>query len=108
MKSFMKRMWTEDNGVLSFEWVLLVTLLVIGVVSGISGARDAIIAEMGDVAQAMVALDQSYCIDFPLAVEVHTTTVSGASNSEFSDFASYSDCARISESTKGGQGAEMD
>ena len=34
-------MWKEDDGVLSFEWVLLVTLLTIGIVGGIAGARDA-------------------------------------------------------------------
>ena len=27
------KMWREDDGVLSFEWTLLVTLLTIGVVS---------------------------------------------------------------------------
>ena len=42
MKSLLGRMWKEEDGVLTFEWVLLVTLLTIGVVSGIAGARDAI------------------------------------------------------------------
>src|SRR5687768_2455294 len=60
MKSVLVSMWRDDDGVLSFEWVLLVTLLTIGIVSGLAGARDAIIDELGDVAQAMLALDQSY------------------------------------------------
>ncbi|QDU31027.1 hypothetical protein ETAA8_61800 [Anatilimnocola aggregata] len=89
------RMWNEDDGVLSFEWVLLVTLLTIGIVSGVAGARDAIIDELGDAAQAMMALDQSYVIDFPLAVIVHTaTTTSGSSDSAFTDFLEYTDCDR--------------
>ena len=71
MNKVLSRMWKEEDGVLSFEWVLLVTLLTIGIVSGISAARDAIIDELGDVAQAMLALDQSYTIDFPLNVDVH-------------------------------------
>jgi Flp pilus assembly pilin Flp len=58
--SMLKRAWTEDQGVLTFEWVLLVTLLTIGVVGGISAVRDAIISELGDVAQAIVTLEQSY------------------------------------------------
>ena len=45
---------------LSFEWTLLVTLLTIGIVSGLSAARDGIIDELGDAAQAMVALDQAF------------------------------------------------
>ena len=71
MKNVAIRTWKEDEGVLSFEWVLLVTLLTIGIVSGVAGARDAIIDELGDVAQAMLALDQSYTVDFPLEVVVH-------------------------------------
>ena len=87
-------MWNETDGVLSFEWVLLVTLLTIGIVGGIAGARDAIIDELGDVAQAMVALDQSYNIDDPLTVLVHTESASNAANSQFIDAAVYSDCDR--------------
>ena len=88
------RMWKEEDGVLSFEWVLLVTLLTIGIVSGLAGARDAIIDELGDVAQAMLALDQSYTIDFPLNVDVHTTDSSSASDSSFTDALFYVDCGR--------------
>lgn len=98
MKTLAKRMWSEDEGVLSFEWILLTTLLTIGIVSGIAGARDAIIDEFGDVSEAMLALDQSYCIDFPLEVVVHTaTTTSGASDSMFTDAASYNDCGRTTD-----------
>ena len=43
----LSRMWKEEDGVLSFEWVMLVTLLTIGIVSGLTGARDAIIDELG-------------------------------------------------------------
>lgn len=93
IRSF-SRMWKEEDGVLTFEWVLLVTLLTIGVVSGIAGARDAIIDELGDVAQAMLALDQSYTIDFPLGVVVHAPTTSSASDSSFTDAFFYSDCGR--------------
>ena len=87
-------MWREDDGVLSFEWILLLTLLAIGVVGGLTGVRDAVIDELGDVAQAIVALDQSYVIDDPLAVNVHGRSNSGAANSGFVDGARYSDCGR--------------
>jgi Flp pilus assembly pilin Flp len=93
MKVF-SRMWKEEDGVLSFEWVLLVTLLTIGIVSGVAAARDAIIDELGDVAQAMLALDQSYTIDFPLLVQVHAPTTSSASDSSFTDAFLYTDCLR--------------
>ena len=94
MKSLMKRMWTEDDGVLAFEWILLVTLLVIGIVGGVAAVRDAIIDELGDVAQAMLALDQSYTVLHPLLMEVHDAADQGASNSGFVDAAAFQDCNR--------------
>jgi Flp pilus assembly pilin Flp len=88
------KLWREEDGVLSFEWTLLVTLLTIGIVSGLSAARDGIIDELGDAAQAMVALDQSFTIDFPLNVDVHTDDPSSSSDSSFTDALIYTDCAR--------------
>jgi len=99
-------MWKEEDGVLSFEWVLLVTLLTIGIVGGLAAARDAIIDELGDVAQAMLALDQSYTIAFPLLIVVHDPTVSSASDSSFTDALIYSDCIRAT--TPVGQPAALD
>jgi Flp pilus assembly pilin Flp len=99
-------MWREEDGVLSFEWTLLLTLLVIGIVSGVAGARDAIIDELGDVAQAMLALDQTYTIEFPLEVAVHAATSSSASDSSFLDALFYSDCDRTSSPV--GQGPVED
>jgi Flp pilus assembly pilin Flp len=88
-----QQMWTEEDGVLSFEWTLLLTLLTLGIVSGLSAARDAIIDELGDLAQAAGAMDQSY--SFPALTFTFgggTFTVAG---STFTDDAMiYTDCAR--------------
>ena len=110
MKEVLSRMWHETDGVLSFEWVMLTSLLTVGVVSGVAAVRDAVTDEMGDVAQAMVSLDQSYVIQPPLAINVHTVgyggfgsggfiggglgSTSGASDSYFIDASSYEDCGR--------------
>ena len=97
MSLHLNRLWLEDDGVLSFEWALLLTLLVIGIVGGASAARDAIIDELGDTAQVMLAVDQSYHIGFPLQVFAHSVTVNSASDSDFSDALFYSDCGRPSQ-----------
>ena len=114
MKQFWKRLWHEEDGVLSFEWTLLASLLTVGVVSGIASVRDAAIDEMGDLSQAMLALDQSYQIQPPLAMQVHTIGFgngfgfsggfgffgggfngpSAAAGSSFVDAAAYQDCYR--------------
>ena len=60
MRHILHVLWQEDDGVLSFEWTLLAVLLVIGIVSGLSAARDAIIDELGDHAEAVLSFDQSY------------------------------------------------
>jgi len=100
--SHLKRIWQEDEGVLSFEWTLLSTLIVLGVVAGVSATRDAVIDELGDAAQAMLALDNSYSIDFPLELEFDVDGPGGApaqvvglaSDSGFIDALVYTDCER--------------
>ena len=94
MKKVLAQVWSQEDGVLSFEWVLLVTLLTIGIVSGLSAARDGIIDELGDVAEAMLALDQSYTIDYPLNADVHTVDATTAADSAFVDAEVFTDCGR--------------
>ena len=91
MKSLLYRVWKEDRGVLTFEWVVLITVLVIGIVGGLSAVRDALITELGDVAEAMISLDQSYTILAPWEVLTPDCIQDGASDS------TYVDAAYISE-----------
>jgi len=102
MRAKLHKLWLEDDGVLSFEWVLLTTLVVLGVVGGLAAARDAVIDELGDVAQAMLGLDNSYTIDWPLELLIDLDVTSGpgpvaiglASDSSFIDAMLYTDCDR--------------
>jgi hypothetical protein len=94
MRTFLRQILNEDDGVLSFEWTLLTTLLVIGIGGGVAAVRDAIIDELGDTAQVMVAVDQSYHVGFPLVKAVHDVMTSGASNSDFLDALLFVDCGR--------------
>ena len=60
MRRMINKLWHEDDGVLSFEWTLLIVLIVIGIVGGVGAARDVIIDELGDTAEAVLQFDQSY------------------------------------------------
>ena len=62
--------------------------------SGVAAVRDGIIDELGDVAQMMLAVDQSYTISFPLNVDVHTVDGTSSSDSAFTDALIYTDCDR--------------
>ena len=92
-------MWTEEDGVLSFEWTLLLTLLTIGIVSGLAGARDAIIDELGDVAEAAQAFNQSFfltgvVIDFDGTDPAPDFITPDMEFDEDADDQFFQDCAR--------------
>jgi hypothetical protein len=113
VKRLLQRMIREDDGVLSFEWVLMFTVLVIGIVMGVAAARDGVVEEIGDAAEAMVALDQSYYVDFPLQPSIidpdlgMTAPNAGASDSGFTDFGVAFDCTRGNNAPQG-QAAVLD
>jgi Flp pilus assembly pilin Flp len=96
-------MLQEDDGVLSFEWTLLLTLLTIGIVGGVAAARDAIIDELGDLAEAAQGIDQSYTLSgltlsFPMGIGNNgfpfTSIVPPSSFQETATDAFFSDCTR--------------
>jgi hypothetical protein len=104
MKRTLANIWHETDGSLSFEWTMVLTLLVIGIVGGLAAARDAIIDELGDVAQAAGAIDQS----FELAeITTGDPPIVLAPGMSFTDDAMiYTDCAR--EAAPAGQAAQTD
>ena len=103
MKSLLNRVWSEDQGVLTFEWILLITVLVIGVVGGLSAVRDAVITELADVAEAVISLDQTYTILNPWEVMTPDCILDGASGSLFLDDAAIDE----QRSTLSGQTAPI-
>ena len=102
MRLVLAKAWREEDGVLSFEWTMLLTLLTIGIVSGIAAARDGVIDELGDVAQAMLSVNGSYRISQPLAMVVDpdgagplpAQAMGGGSDSSFQDAMIFTDCDR--------------
>ncbi|MDO4628639.1 MAG: hypothetical protein Q4C70_05610 [Planctomycetia bacterium] len=71
----LNRIMKDESGVLTFEWILLITLLVIGIVGGVAIIRDALIIETAETAGAIMALDNSYVIADPLEVVLKETSV---------------------------------
>lgn len=56
----MKQQKKQAGFIVSAELVLVATILVIGMIVGMAIVRDAVTAEMEDVAEAIGAVDQSY------------------------------------------------
>jgi len=60
----MKKQQKKQAGfIVSAELLLIATILVIGLIVGMVAVRDAVVAEYGDVAEAIGALDQSYSFE---------------------------------------------
>lgn len=93
---FITALRSEEDGVLSFEWTLLLTLLTLGIVSGIAATRDAIIDELGDLAEAALNIDQSYSLsdfDIPGVFEMNSSAYTD-------DGYLYQDCTRLGTSSQ--------
>ncbi len=67
----------QGGFVMTTELVLLVTVMVMGMVVGLVTMRDAVTAEMEDVAEAIGALDQSYAFQGIVNAE-NTAAVDGS------------------------------
>lgn len=103
MNRTLAKLWRENDGSLSFEWTMVLTLLVIGIVGGLAAARDAIIDELGDVAQAAGAIDQSYSL---AEINIVDPPIFAPGMAFTDDAMIYTDCARTA--APAGQGAQLD
>lgn len=57
------RKGSARRGILTFEWILIFALLIIGIVGGLAAVRDATIISFSGVAGAFGALDMGYTVD---------------------------------------------
>lgn len=61
MRTLAQQLWQDDSGaLLSFEWILLATILVLAMVVGVKTVQQAVLSEFEDLADAICALSQSY------------------------------------------------
>jgi len=72
MTHALRRFWSDDSGaLLATEWIFIATILVIGLIVGLTSVRNAVLNEMEEVAAAIGSLSQSFsfggiagCCDF--------------------------------------------
>jgi len=63
MSNMMRKLWKDDCGALiAMEFLFVATILVIGIIVGLSAVRSAINAELTELANAILALSQGYII----------------------------------------------
>ena len=90
-----KLMNDEAGFIVSAELVLIFTLVFCGVAVGMTTVRDALVQELGDVAEAIGALNQSYSFNSISAPDAANTAHASCSGSGFADQADDCDCEGI-------------
>lgn len=61
MSNMLKKLWSDDQGALiAMEFLFVATILVIGIIAGLTSVRSAVNAELTELANAILALSQSY------------------------------------------------
>jgi len=84
MKNVFTRLWNDEAGfVISSELVLVATILVIGMIVGLTTVRDQVVQELADVAGAISDINQSYSYS---AVTGHTSQTAGSDFIDKEDF----------------------
>ncbi len=63
MKHLASKLWNDDQGALiASEYLFVITILIIGTIVGLTSLREAIVNEMAETANALLALSQGYSI----------------------------------------------
>jgi len=63
LKRVADRLWNDDAGALiAMEFLFIATILVIGIIVGLAGVRDAIVTELTELGNAILSLSQGFTI----------------------------------------------
>ena len=80
----MKQLWNDEAGfIIPAELVLIATILVIGMITGLTSVRDAVITELADVGAAIGSINQSYTYGGAVA---HCGSTAGSLFTDQTDF----------------------
>ena len=78
------QLWRDESGnVLSIETLVAGTVLLVGLVTALSGTRDAVVSELSDVVGSLQDVNMSYAY---LGSNGHSASVAGSSYSDSTDF----------------------
>ena len=84
MKKMMQHLVADEAGfVVSTELVLVATILVIGMITGLTTLRDGVVQELVDVSNAIGNIDQDYTYSQAIA---HTSSTAGSAYNDLTDF----------------------
>lgn len=101
MKTMFLRLWREESGfVISSELIFIMTIVVIGLITGLVTVRDQVITELADVADAVSEVDQSY------SFAAITATIGSVAGSTFADAADFCEQTGAGADQNGSSGTQ--
>ncbi len=105
MKQLALRLMRDEAGfVVSTELILIATILVIGMITGLVTIRDAVVTELADVADAISEVDQSYSYG---AITAHCASTAGTLFGDQQDFCELANQTSDQNATGGAQCVDL-
>lgn len=93
MQKTMTQIWSDDNGfIVSIELILIATIAVLGLITGMVAVRDAVVSELSDVGGAVQDLNQSYTYN-AIEQEGGLHSDAGTAGSSWTDLTDHCDTA---------------
>jgi len=76
----LRKLWNDDGGfsALTIEWLFMIAILVIGLITGWVAVRQALLSELVETAQSILALDQSFSFSGQSNCEASTAGTSAS------------------------------
>jgi len=60
MKNLFSKLWSDDAGVVTLEYLILASILALGLIVGVSGLTGVLNSELTELAQAISSINQSF------------------------------------------------
>lgn len=60
MRKMMSQLWNDDAGIVSLEYLLVATIISMGVITGLAAVSNSLNEELIELATAILAINQSY------------------------------------------------
>ena len=93
MKNPAQTLWNDEAGfIVSIELILIATIAIIGLITGMTAVRDAVVSELSDVAGAVQDLNQCYSFD---GVSGHSASTCGSDYIDATDWCDDADDTAI-------------
>jgi Flp pilus assembly pilin Flp len=88
MRNLFSKLWSDDAGVVTIEYLVLGTFLALALIVGVTSLAAAVNSELSELAQAILTFNQSYSSDGYSSCNATKTGSAGADTTDSSSITS--------------------